>query len=159
MIAIVFLLGLLGVLVVAAAAGAQALPIAEILMLIGVFIIFFSSGVYIAAVLGVLAQTWNWPTDRIAAAFAETPHGPGTLSAKETARLSEPRDLAGAPDAVAADLPDWLAPAFARVFGDRTRREAEALARRSAAAELAPDLGVIVPDIVEGAEAPDVVGI
>jgi 16S rRNA (cytosine967-C5)-methyltransferase len=83
------------------------------------------------AVLGVLSQTWNWPADRIAAAFAETPHGPGTLSAKETARLSEPRDLAGAPDAVAADLPDWLAPAFARVFGDRTRREAEALARRA----------------------------
>jgi C4-dicarboxylate transporter, DctM subunit len=55
LIAIVFLLGLLGVLIVSAAAGAQALPIAEILMLIGVFIIFFSSGVYIAAVLGVLA--------------------------------------------------------------------------------------------------------
>jgi 16S rRNA (cytosine967-C5)-methyltransferase len=83
------------------------------------------------AVLGVLAQTWNWPTDRIAAAFAETPHGPGALSDSEAARLSEPRDLAGAPDAVAADLPDWLAPAFARVFGDRTRREAEALARRA----------------------------
>ncbi|MBS7790946.1 TRAP transporter large permease [Roseococcus sp. SDR] len=55
MIAIVFLLGLLGVLVVAAASGAQALPIAEILMLIGVFVVFFGSGVYIAAVLGVLA--------------------------------------------------------------------------------------------------------
>ena len=55
MIAIVFLMGLLGVLVVAAAAGAQALPIAEILMLIGVFVIFFGSGVYIAAVLGILA--------------------------------------------------------------------------------------------------------
>ena len=83
------------------------------------------------AVLGVLSQTWNWPADRIAAAFAETPHGPGALSAKEATRLSEPRDLAGAPDAVAADLPDWLAPAFARMFGDRTRREAEALARRA----------------------------
>jgi len=55
MIAIVFLLGLLGVLIFAAASGAQALPIAEILMLIGVFVVFFGSGVYIAAVLGVLA--------------------------------------------------------------------------------------------------------
>jgi len=55
MIAIVFLLGLLGVLIFAAASGAQALPIAEILMLIGVFLVFFGSGVYIAAVLGVLA--------------------------------------------------------------------------------------------------------
>jgi tripartite ATP-independent transporter DctM subunit len=54
-IAIVFLLGLLGVVLVAAASGAAALPIAEILMLIGVFVIFFGSGVYIAAVLGALA--------------------------------------------------------------------------------------------------------
>jgi tripartite ATP-independent transporter DctM subunit len=55
LIAIVFLLGLLGVVVFAAAQGAQAVPIAEILMLIGVFVVFFGSGVYIAAVLGVLA--------------------------------------------------------------------------------------------------------
>ncbi|WP_051213018.1 TRAP transporter large permease [Rubritepida flocculans] len=55
MIALVFLLGLLGVVLVAAASGAAALPIAEILMLIGVFVVFFGSGVYIAAVLGALA--------------------------------------------------------------------------------------------------------
>jgi tripartite ATP-independent transporter DctM subunit len=54
-IALLFLLGLLGVVLVAAASGAAALPIAEILMLIGVFVVFFGSGVYIAAVLGVLA--------------------------------------------------------------------------------------------------------
>jgi 16S rRNA (cytosine967-C5)-methyltransferase len=83
------------------------------------------------AVLGVLALHWNWPEDRIAAAFAEAPHGPGALSATEAARIAEPRDLAGAPEAVAADLPDWLAPSFARVFDDRVRTEAEALARRA----------------------------
>ena len=55
MIAVFFLLGLLGVLVFAAASGAAAVPIAEILMLIGIFVVFFGSGVYIAAVLGVLA--------------------------------------------------------------------------------------------------------
>ncbi|MBC7431594.1 MAG: hypothetical protein H7345_05955, partial [Rubritepida sp.] len=55
MIAVFFLLGLLGVLLFAAATGAAALPIAEILMLIGVFVLFFGSGVYIAAVLGILA--------------------------------------------------------------------------------------------------------
>jgi tripartite ATP-independent transporter DctM subunit len=54
-IAILFLLALLGVVLAAAATGAAALPIAEILMLIGVFVIFFGSGVYIAAVLGALA--------------------------------------------------------------------------------------------------------
>ncbi|MCA3711626.1 MAG: RsmB/NOP family class I SAM-dependent RNA methyltransferase [Phenylobacterium sp.] len=83
------------------------------------------------AVLGVLALHWNWPPDRIAAAFAEAPHGPGVLSAAEAERLAEPRDLAGAPDAVAADLPDWLAPSFLRKFGDRVQTEAEALARRA----------------------------
>lgn len=54
MIAIVFLLGLLGVAVFAAATTGQALPIGEILALIGVFLLFFGSGVYIAAVLGIL---------------------------------------------------------------------------------------------------------
>ena len=54
MIAIVFLLGLLGVTIFAAATTGQALPIPEILMLVAVFLVFFGSGVYIAAVLGVL---------------------------------------------------------------------------------------------------------
>lgn len=54
MIAIVFLLGLLGVTIFAAAATGQALPISEILMLVAVFVVFFGSGVYIAAALGIL---------------------------------------------------------------------------------------------------------
>lgn len=55
MIAIVFLLGLLGVLVFAAASGGAALPLPEILGLIAVFVVFFGAGVHIAAVLGILA--------------------------------------------------------------------------------------------------------
>ena len=54
MIAIVFLLGLLGVTIFAASTTGQAVPIAEILMLVAVFVVFFGSGVYIAAVLGAL---------------------------------------------------------------------------------------------------------
>lgn len=54
MIAIVFLLGLLGVTIFAAATTGQAVPVAEILMLVAVFLVFFGSGVYIAAVLGAL---------------------------------------------------------------------------------------------------------
>lgn len=65
MIALVFLLSLLAVLSFAAASGAAALPIYEILMLIGVFLIFFSSGVYIGAVLGVLSFLIGfWFSDR-----------------------------------------------------------------------------------------------
>lgn len=54
MIAIVFLLLLLAVTIFAAASTGQALPISEILMLMAVFVAFFGSGVYIAAVLGLL---------------------------------------------------------------------------------------------------------
>jgi tripartite ATP-independent transporter DctM subunit len=53
-IAIVFLLGLLGITIFAAATTGQAVPVAEILMLVAVFVVFFGSGVYIAAVLGAL---------------------------------------------------------------------------------------------------------
>ena len=57
MIAVVFLLLLVGVMLVVAAFGGHAgpLPIAELLVLVALFLLFFGAGVYIAAVLGVLA--------------------------------------------------------------------------------------------------------
>ncbi|MFC4168220.1 TRAP transporter large permease [Teichococcus aestuarii] len=55
MIALVFLLGLLGLLFFAAASGGPALPLAEIMGLVAVFLVFFGAGVHIAAVLGILA--------------------------------------------------------------------------------------------------------
>ena len=56
MIVIVFLVILLSLLFFAASSGTAAtLPIGEILMLIGIFLAFFGSGVYIAVVLGTLA--------------------------------------------------------------------------------------------------------
>ncbi|WP_052402631.1 TRAP transporter large permease [Muricoccus aerilatus] len=54
MIAVLFLLLLLGAAVFAAASGGQAVPVVEILALIGVFLVFFGAGVYVAAVLGLL---------------------------------------------------------------------------------------------------------
>jgi len=54
MIAVLFLVVLLVAMLFAAATGQQALPIAEILMLIAIFVVFFGAGVYIAAVLGIL---------------------------------------------------------------------------------------------------------
>jgi C4-dicarboxylate transporter DctM subunit len=56
-IAVVFLLVLVAVMLAVAAFGASAgpLPIAESLVLIALFCLFFGAGVYIAAVLGVLA--------------------------------------------------------------------------------------------------------
>lgn len=55
MIAIIFLLAMLGLAIFAASQGAVALPIGEIMMLVGLFLVFFGSGVYIAVVLGALA--------------------------------------------------------------------------------------------------------
>ena len=57
MIAVVFLLVLIGAMFVAAVmgGGTAQLPIAELLMLVGVFLLFFGAGIYIAAALGVLA--------------------------------------------------------------------------------------------------------
>jgi C4-dicarboxylate transporter, DctM subunit len=54
MIAIAFLLVLLAVALFAAASGGPQLPVAEILALAAVFVLFFGAGVYIAAVLGIL---------------------------------------------------------------------------------------------------------
>ncbi|HSD43101.1 MAG TPA: TRAP transporter large permease [Burkholderiales bacterium] len=55
MIAVVFLLILLAAMLAVATAGAGGeLPIAEVLVLVGVFCVFFGAGIYIAAALGVL---------------------------------------------------------------------------------------------------------
>jgi C4-dicarboxylate transporter, DctM subunit len=54
-IAILFLLVLLAIAIFAASQGAAALPTGEIMMLVGLFLVFFGSGVYIAVVLGALA--------------------------------------------------------------------------------------------------------
>ncbi len=55
MIAILFLLVLLAIAIFATSQGAAALPTGEIMMLVGLFLVFFGSGVYIAVVLGALA--------------------------------------------------------------------------------------------------------
>jgi C4-dicarboxylate transporter, DctM subunit len=54
-IAILFLLVLLAIAIFAASQGAATLPTGEIMMLVGLFLVFFGSGVYIAVVLGALA--------------------------------------------------------------------------------------------------------
>jgi 16S rRNA (cytosine967-C5)-methyltransferase len=54
------------------------------------------------------------------------------LSEAEKAGLARvDGDLAGVPDHVRADLPDWLASSLSRVFGERLVMEGEALARRA----------------------------
>jgi C4-dicarboxylate transporter, DctM subunit len=53
-IAVLLLLLMLGLALAAAATGSPAVPIWEILALVGVFLLFFGAGVFVAAVLGIL---------------------------------------------------------------------------------------------------------
>lgn len=84
-----------------------------------------------AAAIGALKFEWGWTSQAIAEACAEEEHGPGGLSAAEVAALETPADLAGAPDPVRGDYPDWLDEDLGRAFGDRRVAEAQALAQRA----------------------------
>ena len=63
------------------------------------------------AVAVALRQMWSWPADRIAAAYAEEPHGPGALTDAQVENLGK-----GAPDDAAwSDIPDFVRPMLERV--------------------------------------------
>lgn len=84
-----------------------------------------------AAILGALAFLWRVPSETIAHACAEPPHGPGPLSDKERARLSHEDDSDRAPPHVAGDFPEWLAPQMTRAFAGQAANEGYALASRA----------------------------
>jgi 16S rRNA (cytosine967-C5)-methyltransferase len=84
-----------------------------------------------AVALGVLRYGWDWSIERILAAVAEEPHGPGGLTAEEFAALETPRSLDDAPAPVQGNYPDWLDSSLARVFGDARAAEGEALSDRA----------------------------
>ena len=66
--------------------------------------------------------------DELSALFASEDHAPSPITDAEAAGAAQ--TLADAPAHVRADLPEWLAPRFERVFGDRWIAEGEALALR-----------------------------
>jgi 16S rRNA (cytosine967-C5)-methyltransferase len=80
-----------------------------------------------ARVLGVLRFGWDWPSDRLEAAFGED-HGPGALTADE---LDADIALDDAPADVRGDYPEWLDPLLARVYGDNRAEEGAFLAARA----------------------------
>lgn len=83
-----------------------------------------------ALALAAYAVLWGQGLDGLDRALAD-PHAPGALSADERAALSRANPLADAPLAVRADVPDWLATSFERVFGDHAEAEGRALAERA----------------------------
>ncbi len=82
-----------------------------------------------ALVLGTVGRRWGLGAEGLSTRIAGDPHGPEELSAEERQRLDE-ADLADAPAHVRADLPDWIAPHFERLFGADWVAEGEALAKR-----------------------------
>ncbi len=80
-------------------------------------------------VLAAAHAGWGLRADEIEAA-CEGPHGPGALSDEERACLAADPDDA-APEWLKGDYPQWLAPAFARAFGERAAAEGVGLARRA----------------------------
>ncbi|MFV0280933.1 MAG: RsmB/NOP family class I SAM-dependent RNA methyltransferase [Rhodoblastus sp.] len=80
--------------------------------------------------LGALKRARGLDAEAIAALCSGERYAPASLSAQERARL-ETAGLEDAPDHVMGDYPEWLAPHFARVFGDEAAAEGRALARRA----------------------------
>jgi 16S rRNA (cytosine967-C5)-methyltransferase len=83
-----------------------------------------------ALILAAAHESWQMAADDFAAALAEE-HGPGALAEEERRRLAEPFDAADLPLSIVGDIPQWLAPSFARAFGPRAVVEAAALAERA----------------------------
>lgn len=79
-----------------------------------------------ALILGVALRDWLETAESLNAAFAGDAHAPTPLSAEE----AEGRDLSTAPDAVRADVPEWLAPSLQRAFGADWVAEGQAMAGR-----------------------------
>ncbi|NLH80766.1 MAG: RsmB/NOP family class I SAM-dependent RNA methyltransferase, partial [Phyllobacteriaceae bacterium] len=75
---------------------------------------------------------WGQGVPALETALAD-PHAPKPLTKAERTRLAlDPQAaLADAPDAVRADLPDWLVPSLAGVFGERLVAEGRGLAERA----------------------------
>lgn len=84
-----------------------------------------------AVMLAVLVRRWGWDLAELASQLEGDAHGPGPLTEAETAALSQNASLNAAPDAVKADVPDWIAPHLAASFGADWIAEAAALADRA----------------------------
>ena len=81
-----------------------------------------------ALVLAVAMRDWGETPESLNEAFAADSHAPAALTAEEVAAIKT--DMATAPDATRADLPEWLAPSLERGFGAEWVAEGEAMTGR-----------------------------
>ncbi|NBN64060.1 RsmB/NOP family class I SAM-dependent RNA methyltransferase [Pannonibacter tanglangensis] len=83
-----------------------------------------------ALALATYALNWQQGLARLDEVMADDRHAPAALSDAERAALATPR-AEPAPEATAADVPDWLWPAFSAALGADAVAEGQALARRA----------------------------
>ena len=83
-----------------------------------------------ALVLSVAVRDWGETPEALAAGFETDKFAPDALTEDELSRLGATDALAGAPDHALADIPEWLAPAFAEVFGDTWIAEGQGMTSR-----------------------------
>ena len=82
-----------------------------------------------ALALGTVGRVWGLSADEIDALFEGDEHAPEPLTEAERAGLE--RDIADAPLAVRADVPDWLEESLVRAFGEAAAEEGQALSSRA----------------------------
>lgn len=83
-----------------------------------------------ALVLSVAVRDWGEAPEALAAGFETDKFAPDALTEDELSRLSTTDPMAGAPDHVLADIPEWLAPAFAEAFGETWIAEGQGMTQR-----------------------------
>ncbi|HVX37605.1 MAG TPA: RsmB/NOP family class I SAM-dependent RNA methyltransferase [Hyphomicrobium sp.] len=81
--------------------------------------------------IGAAPAALGLSADAVIEACNGSEHAPQPLSDAERAGLT--RDMSAAPDAVRADIPEWLWPSFSAQFGANAVAEGEAMARRAPA--------------------------
>lgn len=81
-----------------------------------------------ALVLAVALRDWAETPESLNAAFASDSHAPVPLSEDEAKGATA--DLAAAPAAIRADVPEWLAPSLERAFGADWIGEGDAMTGR-----------------------------
>jgi 16S rRNA (cytosine967-C5)-methyltransferase len=117
-----------------------------------------------ALVLSVVVREWGEQIEELNLSFEGDRFAPAPIDAEEAAKLTAADPLAGAPDHVRADVPEWVAPHLAESFGEDWVAEAHDLSGRPpldlrvntlkanrdkalrALGRFAPDATVIIPE-------------
>ena len=83
-----------------------------------------------ALVLSVAVRDWGEAPEALAGSFTTDSHAPAAITEDELARLTSADPLAGAPDHVVADVPEWTVPILAAGLGGAWVEEGRAMAGR-----------------------------